>query len=130
MLGSYGFPSRDDNPVVLGDLVKVYRNLWERQLEYGEPIAQKVGKTEGEDSEQIRTLIPVKGASLPSLVTMKERVGSSSSNTVPNLRILTSSSPTFLTLATTLRSDTDATLLAGVDRETSRPPTARVVGLA
>ena len=67
--------------------MKVCQNLWECQFEYGKPIAQKVGKTEGEDREQIRTLILVKGASFPSLLTMKEEVGSSSSNTVPNLRI-------------------------------------------
>ena len=59
---------------------------------------------------------------------MKERVGRRLSSTVPGLRIFKSSSPTFLTVATILSSDMDATWWAGVEREISRPP-VRVVGL-
>ena len=67
--------------------------------------------------EEAQTSIPVKGTSFPSLVTMKERVGRLLSNTLPNLTTFRSLSPTFLTVATTLISEADETLSAGVERD-------------
>ena len=75
-------------------------------------------------------MAPMNLASLPSFLTMKERVGCWLSNTVPDLRILKSVSPAFLTVATILSSGTEETLSTGLERDTSRPPTARAVGLA
>ena len=72
----------------------------------------------------------VKWTSLPSFLMIKDGVRRSSSSTVPNLTTFKSWSPTFLTVAMTLISDGDATFSVGVERETSRPPTVRAVGVA
>ena len=80
---------------------------------------------------EARTLAtPVKGTSLPSFLMMKEGARRSSSNAVPNLTTSKSLSPMFLTVATILSSDADATLSVGVERTTSRSLTARTAGVA
>ncbi len=73
--------------------------------------------------------MPVNGTSTPSLVTVKARVGSRSSKTVPYLRTLTSSVPVLVTSATSVRSSMEFTEVVGVDNLTARPPD-RLKGVA